>query len=269
MARRMMSEEVQGQIKELILHRRLAPGDPLPTESELMSLFGVSRNSVREALKALQALNIVDIRHGFGTYVGTLSLESFVDGVVFRAAVRHRRGEASLYELLEVREALEAGLISDVAGKVPAADLATLRELVGTMERESAVGRVTAATDRAFHLALYRSVGNHLLSEVLDAFWAAFHRVREELREDREDPRVTCARHHDILEALEAGDGARAAAAMRHHFAGIRQLLTPPGDGAPGPGDGGHGAGDGGRDGEGELGRGRGPEGGRGRETGA
>ena len=230
MARRMMSDEVQGQIKELILQRRLGPGDPLPTESELMSLFGVSRNSVREALKALQALNIVDIRHGFGTYVGTLSLESFVDGVVFRAAVRHRRGEASLYELLEVREALEAGLIADVAGKVPEADLATLRELVRTMEQESAVGRVTAATDRAFHLALYRSVGNHLLSEVLDAFWAAFHRVREELREDREDPRVTCARHHEILQALEAGDGARAAAAMREHFAGIRQLLTPPAD---------------------------------------
>ncbi|MDT0346045.1 FadR/GntR family transcriptional regulator [Streptomyces sp. DSM 44938] len=221
-----MSEEVQGQIKKLILRRRLAPGDPLPTESEMMSLFGVSRNSVREALKALQAVSIVDIRHGFGTYVGSLSLDSFVEGMVFRAAVRHRRGEASLGELLEVREALEAGLILSVAGKVPDDDLEALRELVRTMEREAGVGRVTAATDRAFHLALYRSLGNHLLSEVLDAFWAAFHRVREDLKEDHQDPRVTCARHQDILAALEAADGPRAADAMRHHFAGIRQLLS-------------------------------------------
>ncbi|WP_062207583.1 FadR/GntR family transcriptional regulator [Streptomyces sp. NBRC 109706] len=227
MARRMMSDEVQGQIRELILTRRLAPGDPLPTEAELMTLFEVSRNSVREALKALQAVNIVDIRHGFGTYVGSLSLDSFVDGMVFRAAVRHRRGEASLAELLEVREALEVGLIGGVAGEVPADDLARLRELVGTMEREAADdGRVSAATDRAFHLTLYRSLGNHLLSEVLDAFWAAFHRVRQELREDAQDARVTCARHQEIVTALAAGDAPRAVVAMRQHFAGIRQVLT-------------------------------------------
>jgi DNA-binding FadR family transcriptional regulator len=227
MARRMMSDEVQERIKQLILHSRLAPGDPLPTEGELMRRFGVSRNSVREALKALQAVNIVDIRHGFGTFVGTLSLDSFVEGVVFRAAVRHGHGERSLYELLEVREALESGLIGSVAGRVPEADLAALRELVEGMKREAAAeGRVTAATDRAFHLALYRSLGNHLLSEVLDAFWAALHRVREELREDHQDPHVTHARHQDILTALESGDGPAASAAMRHHFAGIRRVLT-------------------------------------------
>ncbi|MGP3971073.1 FadR/GntR family transcriptional regulator [Streptomyces sp. 6N223] len=228
MARRVMSDEVQERIKQLILLRRLAPGDALPTESELMRHFGVSRNSVREALKALQAVNIVDIRHGFGTFVGSLSLDSFVEGVVFRAAVRHRHGEPSLYELLEVREALESGLIGSVSGRVPEADLAALRELVETMKREAATeGRVTAATDRAFHIALYRSLGNHLLSEVLDAFWAALHRVREELREVHQDPHVTHARHQDILTALEAGDGPAAADAMRHHFAGIRHLLTP------------------------------------------
>ncbi|TDC11198.1 FadR family transcriptional regulator [Streptomyces sp. 8K308] len=229
MARSVMSDEVQRRIKQLILDRRLAPGDPLPTESELMGRFDVSRNSVREALKALQAVDIVDIRHGFGTYVGGLSLDSFVEGMVFRAAVLHGRGQASLYELLEVREALEAGLIGSVAGKVPAKDLAVLHDLVATMEREAAVDRVTAATDRAFHLALYRSLGNHLLSEVLDAFWAAFHAafhgVRDEPSTDHRDPRITVTRHQEILAALESGQGTQAAEAMRRHFAGIRQVL--------------------------------------------
>nr|WP_206323956.1 FadR/GntR family transcriptional regulator [Streptomyces sp. HNM0574] len=225
-----MSEDVQGQIKQLILDRRLAPGDPLPTESELMSRFDVGRVSVREALKALQAVGVVEIRRGHGTFVGSLSLTPFVEGLAFRAAVRHQQGEPSLYELMRVREALEAGVIEGVASGLPDEDLDVLRGLVATMERESAGGKVTRDTDRAFHLALYRSLGNHLLSEVLDAFWAAMDRVRDELDDRHQDPATTCADHREIVEAVAAGDGARAARAMHRHFDGIRARLAPPED---------------------------------------
>ncbi|MFG2141398.1 FadR/GntR family transcriptional regulator [Streptomyces sp. NPDC048650] len=226
MARGTMAEDVQAQIKRLILRRRLTPGDPLPTEAELVALLDVSRNSVREALKALQAMRIVEIRHGFGTYVGPLSLEPFVEGVAFRAAVRHHQGESSLYELMEVREALEAGLIAAVARNLPAEDLAHLKGLVQRMAEEARGGRVQSATDRAFHQALYRSLGNHLLSEVLDAFWAALRRVREDRADDTQDPEVTYRQHLAIVEALEAGDGERAVTAMHRHFDGIRRRLT-------------------------------------------
>ncbi|MBZ4019541.1 FadR/GntR family transcriptional regulator [Streptomyces purpurogeneiscleroticus] len=223
MARGTMSEDVQAQIKRLILRRKLVPGDPLPTEAELVELLDVSRNSVREALKALQAMRIVEIRHGFGTYVGTLTLDPFVEGVAFRAAVRHHQGEASLYELMEVREALEAGLVGSVARNLPADDLAVLRGLVDRMEKEAAAGRVESGTDRAFHLALYRSLGNHLLSEVLDAFWDALRRVRKDLDDSRSDPEVTWRQHAEIVTALETGDGDRAVEAMHRHFDGIRE----------------------------------------------
>ncbi|MFJ9472152.1 FadR/GntR family transcriptional regulator [Streptomyces caniferus] len=226
MARGTMAEDVQAQIKQLILQRGLTPGDPLPTEAELVGLLDVSRNSVREALKALQAMRIVEIRHGFGTYVGPLTLEPFVEGVAFRAAVRHHQGESSLYELMEVREALEAGLIGTVARDLPAEDLAVLKGLVQRMAEEARGGQVQSATDRAFHLALYRSMGNHLLSEVLDAFWAALRRVREDLFDDGPDPEVTHRQHQEIVDALEAGDGDRAVEAMHRHFDGIRRRLT-------------------------------------------
>lgn len=76
--RRMSGESrnsrVQREVVQLILDRKLQPGAPLPTEAELMEDLGISRNSVREALKALQALDIVEIRHGYGTYVGRASL---------------------------------------------------------------------------------------------------------------------------------------------------------------------------------------------------
>ncbi|MER7396417.1 FadR/GntR family transcriptional regulator [Streptomyces sp. NPDC000151] len=225
MARGTMSEDVQAQIKRLILRRKLVPGDPLPTEAELVELLDVSRNSVREALKALQAMRIVEIRHGFGTYVGTLTLDPFVEGIAFRAAVRHHQGEASLYELMEVREALEAGLVGAVARSLPAEDLDVLRGLVDRMEKEAAAGRVESGTDRAFHLALYRSLGNHLLSEVLDAFWDALRRVRKDLDDSSQEPEVTWRQHAEIVTALETGDGDRAVEAMHRHFDGIRERL--------------------------------------------
>ncbi|MFI9046184.1 FadR/GntR family transcriptional regulator [Streptomyces sp. NPDC053427] len=226
MAHGTMAEVVQARIKQLILQDGLTPGDPLPSETELVNLLHVSRNSVREALKALQALRIVEIRHGFGTFVGPLTLEPFVEGVAFRAAVGHHHGVPSLYELMEVREALEAGLVPAVARGLPAADLAVLRSLVERMATEARGGAVLSVTDRAFHQALYRSLGNHLLSEVLDAFWEALRRVRDDLSDDSQDPQVTYRQHLAIVEALEAGDGDRAVAAMHRHFDGIRRRLA-------------------------------------------
>ncbi|WP_051939774.1 FadR/GntR family transcriptional regulator [Phaeacidiphilus oryzae] len=226
MARRSMSEDVQERIKQLILDRRLAPGDPLPTEAELVEILDISRNSVREALKALQAMRIVDIRHGFGTYVGSLSLEPLVDGIAFRAAVHHHQGAPALAELMEVREALESGLIGTVAASLPAEDLAVLKGLVDTMEREAEkLSEIRPETDRAFHLALYRALGNHLLSEVLDAFWAALHQVRAELDPAHSDPRGTWRQHRELVQALEDKDGARAVEWMHRHFDDIRARL--------------------------------------------
>ncbi|MFI8813676.1 MULTISPECIES: FadR/GntR family transcriptional regulator [unclassified Streptomyces] len=227
MARPTTAQFIERRIKELILERRLAPGDALPTEGELMDLFGVGRVSVREALKSLQAMNVVEIRRGFGTFVGSLSLEPFAEGLAFRAAVRYRQGEPGLLELMKVREALETGLVGAVAAGIPDEDLDVLHALVAEMEIEGRDGRVARSTDRAFHLALYASLDNHLLSEVLDAFWAAMDRVREDLDDGHQDPGVTCAQHREIVEAVAAADGERAVRAMRTHFDGIRNRLEP------------------------------------------
>ncbi|MER6977863.1 FadR/GntR family transcriptional regulator [Streptomyces carpinensis] len=172
-------------------------------------------------------MRIVDIRHGFGTYVGNLSLEPLIDGIAFRAAVHHHQGAASLHELMEVREALEAGLIGTVAASLPTEDLAELKRLVDTMEQEARQhDAIRPETDRAFHLSLYRALGNHLLSEVLDAFWAALHQVRAELGDVHTDPRTTWAQHRALVEALEAKDGARAVETMHRHFDDLRARLA-------------------------------------------
>jgi DNA-binding FadR family transcriptional regulator len=221
-----MASEIQERIKKLIIDRRLPSGAPLPTETELMELLGVSRNSVREALKALQAMGIVEIRHGFGTYVGPMSMAPMIEGLTFRTVAGHYRGEDSLLQLLELREAVETGLIARLAGRVPAQDLAELDALVSRMEEEAAAGgTVRTDTDRAFHAALYRGLDNLLLSEVLEAFWDAFHRVRTDLVDAKTDPKITCRQHREILEAVRSGDAVRAEEAVRDHFGNIRTRL--------------------------------------------
>ncbi|MEU1592360.1 FCD domain-containing protein [Streptomyces sp. NPDC005708] len=221
-----MARDLQERIKRLIVDRRLPPGATLPTESELMALLGASRNSVREALKGLQAMGIVEIRRGFGTYVGPMSLAPMVEGLAFRTVAGHHRGEDSLLELLELREAVESGLVSRLAGRLPERDLVELGALVDRMEQQAAEGACLAETDRAFHSALYRGLGNALLGEVLEAFWDAFHRVRTDLVDLPQDPKVTCRQHREILGAVRSGDSARAEKAIRENFLGIRTRLT-------------------------------------------
>ncbi|MDG4864601.1 FadR/GntR family transcriptional regulator [Streptomyces sp. T-3] len=223
-----MARDIQERIKKLIIDQRLPSGASLPTEPELMELLGVSRNSVREALKALQAMGIVEIRHGFGTYVGPMSMAPMIEGLTFRTVAGHYRGEDSLLQLLELREAVETGLIARLAGHVPPGDLAELDALVGRMDAEAAEGAVRAETDRAFHATLYRGLGNLLLGEVLEAFWDAFHRVRTDLVDVPQDPKVTCRQHREILDAVRSGDTLRAEQAIREHFGNIRTRLGSP-----------------------------------------
>ncbi|MFE0104179.1 FadR/GntR family transcriptional regulator [Streptomyces sp. NPDC059009] len=225
-----MARDIQERIKKLIIDQRLPSGASLPTEPELMELLGVSRNSVREALKALQAMGIVEIRHGFGTYVGPMSVAPMIEGLTFRTVAGHYRGEDSLLQLLELREAVETGLVARLAGRVPEADLAELDALVDRMDAEAASpsGAVHAETDRAFHAALYRGLDNVLLGEVLEAFWDAFHRVRTDLVDVPQDPKVTCRQHREILDAVRSGDVLRAERSLREHFGNIRTRLSAP-----------------------------------------
>ncbi|WP_255951645.1 FadR/GntR family transcriptional regulator [Streptomyces odontomachi] len=217
-----VNSQIQREVTQLILDRGLKPGAPLPTEAELMEDLGVSRNSVREALKALQALDIVEIRHGYGTYVGQASLTPLVDGLTFRTLVLLGDDAHALNEILEVREVLEEGLIQRITPSLTEADLDALEEIVVRMEDAGQAGEAFPALDREFHERLYRVLGNELVPQLLGAFWNVFHRVAG-ARGWTEDPslEVTARRHRDILTALRARDVAAAQRAMSHHFRGI------------------------------------------------
>ncbi|MEV0407179.1 FadR/GntR family transcriptional regulator [Actinoallomurus sp. NPDC050550] len=219
---RRVGGQVQHEIMQLILDRRLRSGDLLPTETELMEDLGVSRNSIREALKGLQALDIVEVRHGYGTYVGQLSLTPLADGLTFRTLHELGSDVRALSEILQVREILEAGLIRRVATTIPDDDLAALDAVVRRMETRARAGETFAEEDRQFHELLYRSLGNALVPQFLEVFWKVFDRVSG-IRGWNHDPSPigTVRRHRAIVTALRRRDVEAAEQALSKHFRNI------------------------------------------------
>ncbi len=215
----------QERIKQYIVAHDLHPGDALPTEPTLARELGISRNSLREALKSLETVGLVETRHGIGTFVGQFSLDPLIAGMTLHLTFEVRRDVETLREMLDVRLILELELVRRAAGRHSPEQLATLDALVAAMEARATTNLLAPDADRAFHEALYAPLGNRVVPQLLHAFWDVFHAVQDELPGTPPDP-VAMARHHgDILDAVRAGDGTRAVVEMRRHFAVIARRL--------------------------------------------
>jgi DNA-binding FadR family transcriptional regulator len=219
---------LQEAITGLIVERGMAPGAPLPTELELMQELDVSRHPLREAMKALEALGIVDIRHGYGTYVGSAVLSGLEAGLAFRGALSVQGDYTDIRNLLELREVLEAGLVGRVLAAAGEIDMAALEAAVAEMERAAADGRYAPAQDWVFHETLYRPLGNTLVLDLLQVFWRFFNALDARLPRAGDTPAVTAGWHRRILDALRAGDEDAMRAAVVEHFQGIRARVSVP-----------------------------------------
>lgn len=226
--RQALHQTVQDRIKRFIIERGYRPGDPLPAEAELARALGVSRPSLREAMKALQILGVVETRHGAGTFVGRFSFSPMVDGLIFRIRSDLGRDVQTIRDLLEIRMTLENALVTRVATDRTPEHLAEMRAIVERMETCAARHEEFFEEDRLFHEALYRPLGNALVVTLIQAFWEVLSRVRDELRFVPVPPTVTAADHRRIVQALEAGDQAAAAEAMTTHFDGIMHRIREP-----------------------------------------
>lgn len=207
------------------MQRGLTAGDPLPTEFDLVDELGVSRNSLREALKALQAVGIVEIRHGFGMYVGRMSLDALVSELAFHSRIGVHHDHRDLANVIDLREVLETGLVRRLVEGHPDADHTPVAEVIAQMDAEAAEGVVSPETDRQFHQVLYRPLGNPLVPQLLGAFWDVYFQLQDEIAPARESAADVVRRHRDIYLAVRAHDPDAAAVAMTAHFDGVRGRL--------------------------------------------
>lgn len=223
---RTRSAETAGQIKDLILADGLRPGDAMPTEATLCDQLGVSRSSVREAIRTLATLGIVEVRHGRGTYVGEVPLDALVETLVFRGALEPGDDLRALREIIEIRQALDLAMADRLIGAVAGDHDPSLWKTVHEMNRLSANGLTFAEEDRSFHTALLSRIGNSIVSPLVGAFWDVHTAVMPRLGVSLPADLMQTARaHEDMLNSAEAGDVEGYRAAVKLHYEPLLRAL--------------------------------------------
>lgn len=214
------------RIKQLILSSKLSTGDPLPTETELCRMLSVSRSSVREAIRVLATLDIVQVRHGYGTYVGEMSLNPLVQTLVFRGVISPERSLGSLKEVIEIRMALDLSLAERIVSSAADMDPKYLRSLVEEMVQKASRRELFAEADRAFHSCLVQMSKNGLAEQLVDAFWEVHTAVMPQLGIAQPEDIIKTARAHgDMLEAVLSGDVDAYRKAVVEHYEPLRKAL--------------------------------------------
>ena len=222
MARLSRSAELSEAIVSLITEQNLLPGTPLPTEAQLTTELGTSRGPLREAFKALQAQGIVEVRHGYGTFVGPASADAMLPWLTFRA-----RTAATLADLLDIRELLEIGLTRRLAARGAEAEtVKALQGCVSTMSSNTAGSAGSADSDCRFHEIICEAAGNELAKDLVRVFWQAYAGAEHVIGERVSDAAALAERHDRIIAAVLAGDEAIAEDAVRQHFDEVRARLT-------------------------------------------
>lgn len=219
----LVSQSVQEAIRDTIIRQRLKPGDALPAETELARQLGVGRNSVREAVKSLETLGILEVRRGSGLYVRDFSLEPLLNGLPYAIM----SDLETLAEVFDVRRILEVGVIEEAMETMPPASLVQLRQTVDQMGAKAQMGKTFPDEDREFHRLLFDHMANSILRTLLDTFWQVFQNAAlSEVVHDI-DVNQTYRDHVVILNAVLAGDAVAARAALDSHYDGLRARLRP------------------------------------------
>ncbi|WP_394434371.1 FadR/GntR family transcriptional regulator [Streptomyces sp. SGAir0957] len=233
-ARPRLYEQVLDRLRAYVAEGGLRAGDRLPTERDLAARLGVSRASVKQAIVVLEVQGLVEARHGGGTYLMRDSLDTVVVEPVESLVARRKR----LPDVLEAREALETKLAELAAERRTDADLAALRTALDTMARDIEAGGLGIEGDRLFHAAVTAAAHSALLAAFMREIDEPIAESRtESLRQPRR-PGRSLAQHRAILDAIEAGQGRGAAAAMRRHVRSVAKVRLlewepEPGEGTP------------------------------------
>ncbi|MCU1477880.1 MAG: GntR family transcriptional regulator [Subtercola sp.] len=213
-----VTDEAIARIREMIMQGELRPGDRLPPENELSERLGLSRNSLREAVKALELIRVLDVRRGDGTYVTSLEPGLLLEAVQFVVDLHQ---DQSVLELFEVRRILEASAAGLAAQRISVEAIAELRSSVSGADGFDNVSDLVAH-DLDFHRRIAEASENDYLSTLLDALSSKTVRARlwRGITEENAVTR-TLSEHAGIVDAIEARDTELARALTTAHIAGI------------------------------------------------
>lgn len=213
-------EDVARQIERLIL-KKLQPGDKLPSERELAEMLAVSRSSIRDAIRSLELMGIVEPRQGAGTIVREISSDSLANPL----ATALKRKEELVGELLDFRRMLEPPLAARAATHASADEAAEMEEILVRQEEKLRRGESAIPEDSEFHYAIALASGNSVVLKVLDILMDLLRDTRERSLQVEGRPQKSLAGHRRILAAIKRHDAEAARDAMRRHIEDVEEIV--------------------------------------------
>lgn len=211
--RRKLYEDVAESLKEMIAKGDLAPGQRIPSESELVSLLKVGRSTLREAVRLLESMNVLELRPGVGTFV-CLEPGRPDDPLGFYFA----SDTPTVASLFEARRIIEPSVAALAAKRADGRDLQSLEEAVVEMAQVVDKGEAHLQVDRAFHEAVARAAKNPVLSRILPIIHDALVEGYRVTASSTESAHRASLAHRRIFEAIHRRDEATAAREMLAHL---------------------------------------------------
>jgi GntR family transcriptional regulator, transcriptional repressor for pyruvate dehydrogenase complex len=219
--RRSLAHDAAEHLRELVSSGALVPGDKLPPERELATRLGVSRPTLREAVRGLVIMGLLETRHGAGTFVVRSSPP---DGDTFTVTIDLEG--APIPELFEIRLLLEPSVTERATARITDEELADLRGKLERMEASVGHAQTFADIDAEFHRVVHVAARSPTMLSLLDGIADLARRGRSISTVQASVRRRTLQEHHAILEALEDRDPVLAREAMAAHLMHIRGVLT-------------------------------------------
>ena len=214
-------EQIAARLLSMLKERQLRPGDKLPPERELAAMMQVSRPSLREALRALSMMNVLEIRQGAGTFVTSLEPELLVEHLDFVLSL----DDSTFVKLFEARKILEVGIVALTATRITDEELAELE--AGLVRSQEALGDPVAflQADVALHKTITQAAQNPILSRISDSIGKLSFASRRRTVEISGIREQTLEDHRAIVTALQARDPEAAQQAMLRHLNNVEQRM--------------------------------------------
>jgi DNA-binding FadR family transcriptional regulator len=215
-----VAEEVADRIRVLMLDGTFPPGEPLPSERHLAERFGVSRGSIRDALRTLETIGLLETRHGQGTFPHELSVDRLVAPLASVMAYRADLQD----ELLDVRRMFEPAVARVAALRATDEDLADLQRILETQRQKLKTGQSAIAEDTAFHAVLARSTRNRVVMSIMATLNDLLVESRTHSLEQKGRPARSMDGHEAVVAALRRRDADGASQAMYSHIDQIADI---------------------------------------------
>lgn len=217
-------ELIAQRIRSLILDRQLGAGDRLPSERAMSEQFGVSRSSIREGIKLLNALGWVDIRIGDGIYVSSNLSQSVLESLSWAIVLT----ESVASELIEARMVIEPQIAAFAAERATDGDKANIQETIDRMQRHMGNVEEVIRADMDFHLAIAKAARNQILYQTLVGLQQIMRSHIAQFYVSQREQEQALADHRLIFDAILQGDSHAAHAAMTAGIVKVNVAEAPP-----------------------------------------